>query len=144
MGTGTNYLPVYPGDLLASTITWTGEARALLLLVSMYYWITPLSADEGDLARIIGYDAEHFRALWSTVRSVFAVENGRLLSAELEGHRARATRLHEQRVQASAMAVAERSKRAQRKAAKKTPTKVSLKVVKSGSPSGTPGGASNG
>jgi uncharacterized protein YdaU (DUF1376 family) len=144
MGAGTNYLPVYPGDVLASTITWTGEARALLLLVSLYYWVTPLLADESEIARVIGYDFERFHALWLTVGGLFTIEDGYLVSAELDGHRARALRLHQQRIDASAKAAEERAKRSQRKASKQPRNRATLKVIKGGTPSGTPGGASHG
>ena len=94
------YLALFPGDVLRETIPWTGEQRALLVLLMMYAFATDLPADESEVARIIQYDPKQFRELWPTVKTAFNVLDGKLVHADVEKHRDRAARTRHARIEA--------------------------------------------
>lgn len=84
------FMPLFFGDFLASTFTWSGEEQAMYLLLLGYQWVTgPLPDDEKKLARAIRYSDRTFRQLWPTVRSKFEEVEGGIANARLEDHRRR-------------------------------------------------------
>jgi uncharacterized protein YdaU (DUF1376 family) len=123
------YLPIYPGDILRDTLTWTGEQRALLLLLMVLSFIEKLPADNDELARITQYDPIRFRDLWRVVGQVFVIEDGRLLHPRVEAARTRADQLTATRKKSSAKGVAARK-------AKKTPLQVTQDRTAEGEPNG--------
>lgn len=106
------YLPLFVGEVLAGTVLWDGEERALLLLLMALAWASesPLPADAAKLARICGYDAERFASLWRTVSAQFEQTERGLIHTRVEQLRERAHQLQAQRVEASHKAVKARTK----------------------------------
>jgi len=120
------YLPLYVGEFLATTATWNGEERALLLLLLALSWTAPLPAELNRLAKICSYDTRRFKALWQTVSQQFQDSAHGLINPRVEELREHASRLHLQRAEASRRGVEARDKSRQR------------------APAGVPSGVSNG
>lgn len=90
------FLPLFVGDFLAATFTWSGEEQALYLLLLAYQWGSgPLPNDARRLARAVRYDERTFRKLWPTVSGKFIETEGGLLNPRLEQHRAKADAIAE-------------------------------------------------
>ncbi|HEV2703976.1 MAG TPA: hypothetical protein VGV09_20285, partial [Steroidobacteraceae bacterium] len=71
-------------------------------------WVTPLPADAKEVARITCF-GDRFEDVWKRAGTAFRVVDGYLWHDDLEAHRQRAERLHEQRVSASTKAVLART-----------------------------------
>ena len=90
------YLPLFFGDLLAATALWTGEERALYVLLLAYQWTAgPLPKEPLKLARMAQYDPAKFRTLWKTVGQKFNTTDGGLVNQRLEQHRAKSRQVSE-------------------------------------------------
>lgn len=60
------YMPLYLGDVLKQTLYWTGEERALLILLYAVQWSNgPLPLDLSKISGALQYDDATFRALWN-------------------------------------------------------------------------------
>ena len=82
------YMPLYMGDLLASTSEWSGEERALYLLLLAHQWaLGSLPADPERIRYLSGYSPENFFPLWKTVEKKFSAVDKRLVNKRLEEHR---------------------------------------------------------
>lgn len=83
------YMPLYFGDLLKQTLYWSGEERALLILLwAAQWWNGPLPTDLAALARAIQYDEGTFLALWNgRICSLFVDTPAGLIHQELETRR---------------------------------------------------------
>lgn len=103
MTTKQAFLPLFFGDLLASTATWEGEERALYILLLAYQWTSgPLPKDERRLARMCQYDPKTFSQLWQVVGRKFPEGPDGLCNPRLEQHRARAVEIANKRATAGA------------------------------------------
>ena len=90
------YLPLFFGDLLAATALWSGEERALYVLLLAYQWTAgPLPREPLKLARMAQYDPAKFRALWKTVGQKFSTSGSGLVNQRLEQHRAKSQQVSE-------------------------------------------------
>ena len=90
------FLPLFFGDLLASTALWGGEERALYMLLLAYQWTAgPIPKDVTKLARMAQYDLPKFKALWETVSEKFTVQGRWLVNARLEQHRVKSQQIAE-------------------------------------------------
>lgn len=89
------YMPLYFGDVLRRTLYWSGEERALLLLLSAAQWCSgPLPLDLSKLAAALQYDEEIFRKLWSgRVHRLFTATSAGFVDEELEDRRQSVARL---------------------------------------------------
>lgn len=84
------HMPLFVGDFLASTATWTGEERGLyLLLLAMQWAAGALPAAASDVARSAGYDCKKFATLWRRVGQKFNATDVGLANSRLEEHRRR-------------------------------------------------------
>jgi uncharacterized protein YdaU (DUF1376 family) len=102
-------LPLFFGDLLASTPTWEGEERALYVLLLAYQWTAgPLPSDPKKIARMCQYDTKTFMRLWSTVGKKFVESQDGLVNSRLEEHRVKAKEIAEKRANAGAKGAAKR------------------------------------
>jgi uncharacterized protein YdaU (DUF1376 family) len=101
---GQPYMPFFFGDFLASTVSWTGEERALYGLLLLCQWSTgPLPDDPIRICRMVQYDRETFLALWPTVRAKFIpAEGGGLVNLRCELHRAKTAEISRKRAEAGA------------------------------------------
>jgi uncharacterized protein YdaU (DUF1376 family) len=60
------YMPLFWGDLLKQTAFWSGEERALLIVLwATEWWNGPLPLDLARLAKGIDYDEQTFLRLWN-------------------------------------------------------------------------------
>ena len=86
------FMPVFIGDFLASTATWTGEEQALYVLLLMMQWTGgPLPRSVENLARIVRYSPKRFITLWKArVEAKFDVTETGLVNRRLEKHREKA------------------------------------------------------
>lgn len=99
------YLPLFVGDFLASTVTWTGPERGLYLQLLCMEWASgPLPIDPDRLARSLHYSPEEFAALWSTVRPKFHNGDGALVNPRLEAIRTANLEHRQKRTQHAAKA----------------------------------------
>lgn len=89
------YMPLYFGDVLRRTLYWSGEERALLLLLSAAQWCSgPLPLDLSQLATALQFDEETFRRLWSgRVHTLFTATSAGFVDEELETRRENVARL---------------------------------------------------
>jgi uncharacterized protein YdaU (DUF1376 family) len=83
------YMPLFFGDVLKQTLFWTGEERALyVLLLSVQWYSGPLPSDQAKLADALGYDEQKFSELWaSNVHQQFAQTERGFINESLEAHR---------------------------------------------------------
>lgn len=83
------YMPLYFGDILKLTLFWSGEERALLmLLLAVQWWHGPLPFDLLKLASAIKYDEQSFLALWNGhVHEVFTEREGGFIHEDTEARR---------------------------------------------------------
>jgi len=89
------YMPLYLGDVLKLTLYWTGEERALLILLyAAQWWNGPLPTDLSRLAGALQYDEGRFRALWhGRVHTLFDETPNGFLNHELEIRRQTVARM---------------------------------------------------
>jgi uncharacterized protein YdaU (DUF1376 family) len=98
------FLPLFFGDLLASTATWEGEERALYILLLAYQWTGgALPSDQRKLARMAQFDQKNFSVLWETVGKKFIESDAGLINVRLEQHRERANEISNKRANAGAI-----------------------------------------
>jgi uncharacterized protein YdaU (DUF1376 family) len=83
-----HYLPLFVGDFMASTATWTGPERGLYLQLLAFQWASgPLPCDLERLARAVNYGVPEFQKLWPIMASKFNNGNGALTNPRLEAIR---------------------------------------------------------
>jgi uncharacterized protein YdaU (DUF1376 family) len=100
-----HYLPLFVGDFLASTATWTGPERGLYLQMLAVSWATKaLPCDPQRLCRVLGYEWQEFEPLWATVRSKFMNGGAFLTNTRLEQVRARNTEIRASRSRSASTA----------------------------------------
>lgn len=93
-----HYLPLFVGDFLASTATWTGPERGLYLQLLAFQWASgSLPCDLERLALALHYQPKEFKKLWPTMASKFETGNGRMSNARLEAIRAKNAEVHASR-----------------------------------------------
>jgi uncharacterized protein YdaU (DUF1376 family) len=89
-----HYLPLFVGDFLASTATWTGPERGLYLQLLMTQWASgPLPADRERLALSLHYPHPEFERLWPAISAKFRVIDGTLVNERLEEIRVRSAEI---------------------------------------------------
>jgi uncharacterized protein YdaU (DUF1376 family) len=92
------FLPLFFGDLLASTATWEGEERALYILLLAYQWTAgPIPQNPKRIARMCQYEMKTFIRLWKTVGPKFVEHEDGLINVRLEQHREKAALITEKR-----------------------------------------------
>lgn len=97
------FMPLFFGDLLASTQTWEGEERALYIVLLACQWSAgPLPTDPRRIAKMAQYDPDTFAKLWEMVSTKFIQSADGLINARLEQHRDRASEISEKRAAAGA------------------------------------------
>lgn len=100
------FLPLFFGDLLASTAAWDGEERSLYILLLAYQWTSgPLPKDPKRIARMCQYEWKKFQALWAVVGAKFVDSDDGLINLRLEEHREKSERIskiNEERAKAGA------------------------------------------
>lgn len=97
------FLPLFFGDLLASTATWEGEERALYILLLAYQWTAgPIPKDPKRIARMCQYEPKEFMRLWKTVGQKFVEHGDGLINVRLEEHRQKAKEISAKRALAGA------------------------------------------
>lgn len=97
------FLPLFFGDLLASTATWEGEERALYILLLAYQWTAgPIPQDPKRIARMCQYESKEFMRLWKTVGQKFVEHGDGLINVRLEEHRQKAKEISAKRALAGA------------------------------------------
>lgn len=90
------FMPLFVGDFLASTFTWSGEEQSLYLLLLAYQWGSgPLPNDVKKLARAVRYEERTFRKLWPTISEKFPQTEGGIANPRLEQHRDKANAIAE-------------------------------------------------
>lgn len=90
ISTQQHYLPLFVGDFLASTATWTGPERGLYLQLLAFQWTAGfLPCEIARLARAVNYERKEFEALWPVMKDKFSNGDGRLMNARLEAIRAK-------------------------------------------------------
>jgi uncharacterized protein YdaU (DUF1376 family) len=83
-------MPAYLGDVLKATQFWSGEERALYVLLRMSQWERgSLPSDPVRIAHGLQYNVENFLALWATVGEKFTLTDKGLVDLDLEAFRAR-------------------------------------------------------
>ena len=96
-----HFLPLFVGDFLASTATWSGPERGLYVQLLMLQWCTKaLPSDPDRLARVAHYSAEEFRQLWPVMADKFEVAGSTMANIRLEQHRERSAEIQSARSQA--------------------------------------------
>lgn len=102
---GEPFMPLFLGDVLAETLGWTGEERALYVYLRALQWFGgPLSRDLQRLARTAQYDEVSFARLWATVQGKFVEsdDGAGLINLRCEEHRSKVQRLSSLRATAGA------------------------------------------
>jgi uncharacterized protein YdaU (DUF1376 family) len=83
-----HWMPLFVGDFLASTATWSGQERGMYLQLLMVQWSCgPLPNDLEKLSRSISYSKRAFEREWQTVKIKFAERDGFLINDRLEAIR---------------------------------------------------------
>lgn len=123
------FLPLFFGDLLASTPTWDGEERALYIMLLAYQWTAgAIPSDPKRIAKMCQYEFKPFLRLWETVGKKFIAEGNGLINPRLEEHRERAVEISTVRSgvgRAGGIASAEARRKAKLKqGTKQMPTKI--------------------
>jgi len=89
-------MPIWAGDFMSLTATWTGEEAALYLLLLTYEWGSgPLPSDPKKLAQIARYPQKAFDRLWVRVRTRFTENPDGLIDPDLEERRAESLALRD-------------------------------------------------
>jgi uncharacterized protein YdaU (DUF1376 family) len=97
-----HFMPLYVGDFLAATATWTGPERGLYLQLLMFQWSAgELPSDIDRLARAVNYTTPEFKVLWPTLRSKFQNGDGKLTNLRMEEIRAKNLDVQKSRMKAS-------------------------------------------
>lgn len=92
------FMPLFFGDFLASTAEWSGEERALYLLMLSFQWsMGSLPTDIKRLAKLVDYERRVFEEHWPQVSKKFVEEDGRLYNLRLETHREKSRQIGELR-----------------------------------------------
>lgn len=83
------YMPLFWGDMLKQTAFWSGEERALLIVLwATQWWNGPLPHDLTQLAKGIDYDFETFQRLWNgRVHALFTRTAQGFIHEDLEERR---------------------------------------------------------
>lgn len=93
-----HFLPLYVGDFLASTSTWSGPERGLYIQLLMLQWgAKKLPNDLLKLSRAVGYTKAEFDELWPIMAEKFKEQDGFLLNPRLEEIRSRNAEIVEAR-----------------------------------------------
>jgi uncharacterized protein YdaU (DUF1376 family) len=89
------YMPLYLGDVLKQTLYWTGEERALLILLyAAQWWNGPLPLDLSKLATALQFDDATFRELWhGRVHTLFEETPNGFINEDLEIRRQTVARM---------------------------------------------------
>jgi hypothetical protein len=97
-------MPLFFGDLLASTQEWPGLARSLYLDLLARQWFSPkhsLPTDPDAICALVGWETGVFEKYWPRValkyQQVEVDGEGRLQNLRLESHRGRASEISEKR-----------------------------------------------
>jgi uncharacterized protein YdaU (DUF1376 family) len=111
------YMPLYYGDLLKQTAFWSGEERALLIVLwAVQWWNGPLPLDPAKLASAVQYREGIFLELWNgRVRALFTATPEGFVCEELEARRA-----YVERVSGSRRAAGRASGKARRSQARRS------------------------
>jgi uncharacterized protein YdaU (DUF1376 family) len=97
------YLPLYFGDFLASTAEWSGEEKALYLLLLGHQWaLGSLPVDDEKIRRLAGYEKRTFAPAWKTISVKFPERDGRRYNERLEEHRQRSEEIGRKRAEVAA------------------------------------------
>lgn len=105
------FLPLFFGDLLASTAAWDGEERAFYILLLAYQWTSgPLPKDPKRIARMCQYEWKKFSALWGMVGAKFVEQDDGLVNLRLEEHREKSERISKQNEERARNAASKRWK----------------------------------
>lgn len=92
------FFPLFLGDLLTATTRWTGEERALYVLLLAYQWFDgPLPKEPASIALTVQYRLDRFLELWARVRTKYVETDEGLINLRLEEHRAKAQRISDGR-----------------------------------------------
>ncbi len=98
---GQPYMPLFFGDVLASTAQWDGEQRALYVILLAYQWSSgPLPRDPKKIAQMAQYTWKSFAACWQVVGARFSDTDQGLVNFELEELRVKAKNISEKRAKA--------------------------------------------
>lgn len=105
-----SFMPLYWGDLLASTAGWRGEERALYLTLLAYQWtMGALPSESDELMRLAQYHAKNWRKMFPKVAQKFPIcDDGLRRNPRLEEHRQRHKELKEKRKMAGQAGMAKR------------------------------------
>jgi uncharacterized protein YdaU (DUF1376 family) len=107
--TQMHYMPMFFGDLLASTPTWDGEERGLYMLLLAYQWTSgPLPNDTKRIAKMCQVEHRSFIRLWKTVGTKFVETDAGFLNERLEQHREKSAEIATKRSKAGAEGAAKR------------------------------------
>lgn len=103
------FMPLFFGDFLASTAEWSGEERALYLLLLSYQWsMGSLPNDTKRLAKLVDYERRLFEQHWPVICKKFVERDDRLYNLRLETHRERSIELGNKRSNAGKTGAAKR------------------------------------
>jgi len=103
------FLPLFFGDLLAATPTWSGEERSLYVVLLAYQWTAgPLPNDPKRIAKMCQYDTKNFLELWQVVGTKFRATDAGLINVRLEQHREKAKAVSKKRATAGQEGAAKR------------------------------------
>lgn len=103
------FMPLFWGDVLAATPTWSGEERSLYITLLAYQWSAgPLPSDPKRIAKMCQYDQKNFLDLWQVVGTKFRLTDEGLLNDSLEEHRDKAKSVGKKRAEAGKEGAAKR------------------------------------
>lgn len=103
------FMPLFFGDLLAATPTWSGEERSLYVILLAYQWSAgPLPLDPKRIAKMCQFETKHFLELWQVVGPKFRVTEAGLINDRLEQHREKVKAVSKKRANAGQAGAAKR------------------------------------